>query len=93
MNAESTSVVGSDNLETTSHLSFKNIKIKHQNLFFKNNNKMDSGILPELSYFSTSMPLMNMNQTSTNSKGEKKKKLPKLSAQQFQIQSNKSNVE
>ncbi len=90
MNVEATSVSENmDNLETKSHLSFKNIKIQNQNLF----QKESTGILPELSYFTSSMPLMTLNANNLYPRKEKQKKLPKLSTQHFQqIQNAKSDI-
>ncbi len=93
MNAEATSVSDNlDNLETKSHLSFKNIKIQNHNLFQKIKTE-NTAVLPELSYFTTSMPLMTLNANNLYPRKDKQKKLPKLSSQHLQqIQNAKSDI-
>lgn len=78
---DTNSIIGSEYFnDNESNESSHNVKFTHQNLF--NKAKSDNAILPELSYFSNSMPLMSMNSTShLYPRNEKnKKKLPKLSS-------------
>jgi hypothetical protein len=75
--SETNSTIGST-FDTESHISFNSIKIKNQNIFPKSDS--DTHVLPELSYFTTSMPLMTLNPNNmyNNSSNDKHKKLPSL---------------
>lgn len=80
-NFDTTSMNGGSNFDSESHISFNSVKIKNQNLFPKPVSDSNSQqVLPELSYFTTSMPLMtlNPNNLATFNSTDKSKKLPKL---------------
>lgn len=99
---ETNSMNGGSAFDSESHISFNSIKIKNQSLFPKpvSDAYSQQQVLPELSYFTTSMPLMTLNPNS-QSFNEKSKKLPKLktnhsyyfktNTQNFKPTSNASN--
>lgn len=76
---DTSSMNGGSAFDSESHISFNSIKIKNQSLFPKpaSDSNSQQQVLPELSYFTTSMPLMTLNPNS-QSFSEKSKKLPRL---------------
>ena len=90
MKTETTSIAGSE-LMSESLVSFGSgsMKFPHHKLF--HTPKTDV-VLPELSYFTNSMPLMSLNSNNLYARKEKKR-LPKLSSSShhFSVQNSKSD--